>query len=230
VRGVQVRGNVVWSSELLGSDDRFLRLLADGAAYREVRPGWVLAGRLQAGSFLSGTLDPRTGFIPPEQRFYAGGPNSVRGFERNALGPRAYVLDALEINADGDTTNLRSAAASATGGTEIAVGSLELRIPSPLFAEYLRLAGFVDAGQVWAPGTRATSQTLRVTPGAGLRFTTPIGPIRLDVAYNPYGAQPGPLFLVDENNNLELIRRTFEPQARGFLDRLQFQFAVGQAF
>ena len=230
LRGFQLRGNTIWSSPVLGSDDQYLRLLADGAAYREVRPGWVVAGRLQAGAFVEGTLNPRTGFIPPEQRFYAGGPNSVRGFERNALGPRAYVLDTLRIDEAGDTTNLNTAAASATGGTELVVGSLELRVPSPLLGQYLRLAGFVDAGQVWAPGTRASVDGIRITPGAGLRFITPIGPIRLDVAYNPYGNQLGPLYLVDEDNNLQLIRRSFAPEAGGFLDRLQFQFAVGQAF
>ena len=227
-RGFQLRSELGWSSPTLGSEDEYLRLVAEGAAYRELRRGWVLAGHVQAGTFLDGGFDPDAGFIPPERRFYAGGPNSVRGFPRNGLGPRAY-LEQIEVDANGEVVDADTTG-SATGGTELAVVSAELRTPSPLLPQFLRLAGFVDAGQVWAPNTRAGVSGLRVTPGVGLRITTPVGPMRFDIAYNPYGTEAGPLYRVGEDGGLRLVQRGFQPEDGGFWDRLQFHFAVGQAF
>jgi outer membrane protein insertion porin family len=236
-RGFQLRGGAAWASGLLGSDDQYLRLIGDAVSYRPLRPGWVLAARLQGGIIPERSIDPATNFIPPERRFYGGGPNSVRGFGRNALGPVVYVADSVRVNPQGEEEflNVRS---SATGGTQLAVGSLELRTPSPILSEFMRLGIFVDAGQVWAPGTDLTTAPLRFTPGAGVRFITPVGPIRIDAAYNPYGRQAGPLFLVDrvprpEDGALEAVLRRvpgiYEPPGR-LWDRFQFHFAVGQAF
>jgi outer membrane protein assembly factor BamA len=83
--GYQVRGSADWATSFLGSDDRYVRLFSDAAVYRQVREGWVLAGRLQGGAFLEGVVGSE-GYIPPERLFYAGGPNSVRGFQRNPWG------------------------------------------------------------------------------------------------------------------------------------------------
>jgi outer membrane protein assembly complex protein YaeT len=229
VRGYQLRSGVAWASQALGSDDEYLRGTIDGAAYHQLRPGWVLAGRLQLGTFARGALNPSGPYIPPERRFYAGGPNSVRGFPRNGLGPRAYLLDTAVVNPAGDTTKI-DAKGSATGGTRLAVASAELRVPSPVLSEYLRFAAFVDAGQVWAPGTRATAEALRFTPGIGLRFTTPVGPIRVDAAYNPYGQVAGPLYEETPDGSLRLVRPSFTPPSGGFWSRMQLHFAVGQAF
>lgn len=230
-RGYQLVGDVAWASPLLGSDDEYLRVLGEAAAYREVRPGWVFAARVLGGTFLNGSLNPRTGFIPPQRRFYAGGPNSVRGFERNALGPRAYVVE--EITEEGDTI----IESSATGGTEIVAASAELRMPSPVLSRYLRFAAFVDAGQVWAPNTRAITNPIRVTPGAGVRVVTPVGPIRVDIAYNFYSRRPGPLYFAPErdegdpgNGDLILLDPDYEPERDSLWNRFQIHFAVGQAF
>ncbi|HEX7241613.1 MAG TPA: BamA/TamA family outer membrane protein, partial [Longimicrobiaceae bacterium] len=144
--GYQVRASVDWATQFLASDDRFLRLFGDGSAYRQLRPGWVLAGRLQGGYFAEGVFGEE-GYIPPEQKFYAGGPNSVRGFERNALGPTVYVVRPRP-GSDGDEAEVDTLP-SAVGGTRLALGSVELRMPSPFLRENLRIAAFVDAGRVW---------------------------------------------------------------------------------
>lgn len=229
-----------WASPVFGSDDQYLRMVGEGAAYREVREGWVLAGFLRAGTFLDGAVADGERYIPPERRFYAGGPNSVRGFERNALGPRAYVAR-VDFLPEADTTGVvvvnpatLNIEGSAVGGTRTVLGSIELRMPSPVLGSILRTAVFVDAGQVWArsdaPGEG--DRPIVVTPGAGFRFTTPIGPIRLDVGYNGYGRTRGPLYLADESTKeLVLVDPDFQPpDERGFWDRLQFHFAVGQPF
>jgi len=245
VRGWAARGGAAWASQAFGSDDRFVRLNAEVLGHHSLRPGWVIAGRLQGGSFVRGDLDPRGDFIPPDRRFYAGGPNSVRGFGRNALGPVVYVAQPAPqersqapgvgewgITAEGDTIAPRPRA-SATGGTEMVIGSVELRVPSPVLHEFLRFGFFVDGGQVWAPTRTVSRASLRVTPGMGLRFITPVGPIRVDAAYNPYGVEQGPLYLVDDENNLRLFRAFPGPGdrvAQGFWERIQIHFAVGNAF
>lgn len=244
VGGYQIRGGADWASGVLRSDDEYLRLLADGSVFRRVRTGWTLGVRLQGGTFLQGELGNPDQYIPPERRFYGGGPNSVRGFEQNALGPGAYVADLDELNPEnpiepGDSALIEEieeseiARRSAIGGTRIVVGTVELQIPSPVLPQFLRLAGFVDAGQVWAEGDGFDTGGIRITPGAGVRLTTPVGPVRFDVGYNPYGLSPGPLFVFDsdqENPELRRVTESFRPDVSGFLDRLQFHIAVGQAF
>lgn len=222
-RGYVLRGSADWSSALLGSEDNYLRLLTEGSYYHPLQPGWVLAGNLRVGRFISGSLGEQNSYIPPERRFYAGGPASVRGYTRNALGPTVYVNNPDE----GGIDNIVS---SATGGTQMIVGSVELRMPSPWLSDIARLAAFVDAGHVAAPGTELLSATgLRVTPGAGLRLLTPVGPFRLDVAYNPYRPIEGPLYLLDQRGLL-LVDRYYNPDPPSFLQQFRVQFALGQAF
>lgn len=233
-RGYQLRTGFAWASPLVGSDDRYLSVLGDAVAYYPVKPGWLLAGRLHGGQFLTGGLGLGDEYIPPERRFYAGGPNSVRGFPANALGPQAYIAEDV-INLDASTQRYP------LGGTRMFVGSVELRTPSPFLSEYLRLATFVDAGQVWAPGVNEADRVitptsgLRITPGMGIRITTPVGPVRVDVAYNRYAAPLGPRYLTiigDEGEPLDLILEnpSYAPQGAVDLDRFQFHIAVGQAF
>jgi outer membrane protein insertion porin family len=194
----------------------------------------VLAWRIRGGTILPqriSLLGQRVKFVPPDQRFYAGGPNSVRGFARNELGPRVYVSDSLEVN--GTDTTYRNIQASPTGGNTVFTANLELRIPSPIFPDRVRLGLFVDVGQVWERGdTLTTVSGLRVTPGLGLRFITPLGPVRLDAAFNGYAQEPGPLyFLNDTDKSLTATGQTVRPGLPGgFWRRVVVQFAVGQAF
>jgi outer membrane protein assembly factor BamA len=230
--GFSTRGAVDWASPLLFSDNSYLRLIGEGALFRPIKPGWVFAGNLRLGSFLQGQLGAEGEYIPPDRRFYAGGPNSVRGFRRNELGPTAYVW--TQIERDGKL--VEEITASAVGGTQTVVATAEVRMPSPILREFFRFAAFVDAGQVWAPGAERGFElgAIRVTPGVGLRLATPVGPIRFDVAYNPYAPPIGPLYLVDVGSGgLTLIEERYQPPGtRGLLDldRFVFSFAVGQAF
>jgi outer membrane protein assembly factor BamA len=226
---------VAVSSRVLGSAafQQFTRVVADAAWYRPVARSVVLSWHLRGGTIFSPTVDVATergSFIPPEQRFYAGGPNDVRGFERNELGPVVYVVSKGEVDnaaAEMREINPDSVQVSATGGNALAIGNIELRIPSPIFTSRLRLAAFVDAGGAWQRGDR--DPVIRVTPGVGLRVNTPLGPARLDIAYNPYRLQAGPLFQFDTNGALEPVpgREQFVLDRNG---RLTYHFAVGQPF
>jgi outer membrane protein assembly factor BamA len=235
-RGYVLRAAVDWASPILGSDDNYLRVVTEGTAYRPLQPGWVLATNLRIGRFLRGVLGQQEGYIPPERRFYAGGPNSVRGFARNGLGPTTYIVPPLGNDGTFDpeapvTGEDRQIVGSAAGGTQLIVGSAEVRFPSPWMPDVMRMAAFVDAGHVSAPGAPLVDfDGIRFTPGVGVRVITPVGPFRLDLAYNPYRPEAGPLYLVDPQLGLILDDPAFQPEAPGLLGRFRLQFALGQAF
>jgi len=233
------------ASPLIGSDSLivFNKALAEASWYRRVPAmrGWVLALRVRAGAIRPGlalVADSAIRFVPPEERFYAGGPSSVRGFDRNTLGPLVYVADSLAVNAaTGDTVpyNLRT---SPVGSYGILLGNAELRIPSPVFPDRMRVVAFVDVGRLWDVGGQGlVSAGYRVTPGVGVRVITPLGPLRVDVAYNDYPRQRGPLYVAvpatgSGPGRLDLVADDYAGPARrtSFMSRLRFQFSVGEAF
>jgi outer membrane protein insertion porin family len=230
------------ASPLVGSDSliAYDKVVAEGGWYFQLTPGWVMALRVRGGTvrprsaFVAGTS---IRFVPPEERFYAGGPSSVRGFGRNEMGPLVYVADSMVLDpASGDSVpvNVRT---SPIGSYAIALANVELRMPSPVWPSRLRFAAFVDAGELWdqtAGGLMPAG--LKVTPGVGLRVGTPLGPLRLDVAYNEYPRQKGPLYLVSQTGTgalqLKLQQSDYPgpPRGGGFLQRLQVQFSVGEAY
>ncbi|MGI9040917.1 MAG: BamA/OMP85 family outer membrane protein [Gemmatimonadales bacterium] len=236
-RGSVASTELTVSSRFLGSSpfQQFTRIAADAAWYRQLSRDVVLSWRVRGGAIFSPRVDVATtsgNFIPPEQRFYAGGPNDVRGFERNELGPVVYVVPKAEV--DSATAGSRlidpdSVRVAATGGNTLAIANIELRIPSPVLSSRLRLAAFVDAGGVWQRGVENSSAVIRVTPGIGLRVSTPLGPARLDVAYNPYRLQAGPLFQFDAQETLTPVdgQGSYVQDRR---HRFTYHFAVGQPF
>jgi outer membrane protein assembly complex protein YaeT len=236
-RGSIGAAEVTFSSKYIGSSSlqQFTRVVGSMAWYRPLARDVVLSWRLRGGLIFSPTLDVASqsgAFIPPDQRFYAGGPNDVRGFERNELGPVVYVVPKSHVDATvaaGDSINPDSVRVAATGGNGLAVANVELRVPSPILSSRLRLAAFVDAGGAWQRGGADRTAVIRVTPGVGLRVATPLGPARLDVAYNPYKLQPGTLFQFDDSGNLTPV----PGQGSYILSRARkftFHIAVGQPF
>ncbi len=196
---------LTYSSKYIGSSSlqQFTRMVAGMSWYRLLSRDIVLSWRLRGGLIFSPTLDVGNvsgAFVPPDQRYYAGGPNDVRGFERNELGPVVYVVPTAGITPDSITSD--SVRVAATGGNTFALGNVELRLPSPVFSSRVRFAAFVDAGGVWQREGPKSGRVIRVTPGVGIRIATPLGPARLDVAYNPYKLQPGVLFEADTLQNL----------------------------
>jgi outer membrane protein assembly complex protein YaeT len=227
------------SSRLLGSDSlyEFNRGELEFAQYLPFGRRGVFAWRFHAGAILRARISlegQSARFVPPEQRFYAGGPNSVRGYGANELGPRVYVItepDSFTVQ-NGDTV-YKGVRTVATGGNSIVLANVELRVPAPVFPDRLRLGAFVDVGQVYERQTELFSlRAVRVTPGVGVRITTPLGPVRVDVAYNGYDPESGPLLLQDNiTRQLSEYRATYQRhRPASILGRLQLQLAIGQAF
>ncbi|HEU5170373.1 MAG TPA: BamA/TamA family outer membrane protein [Gemmatimonadales bacterium] len=240
-RGYNATVEITHASKPIGSSSlqQFTRLFGDAAWYRPLSRDIVLSWRVRGGVIFSPGVAIGTGvdaFVPPEQRFYAGGPNDVRGFSRNEMGPVVYVVRDSTLQNVGTPEQLEpdSVQVAPTGGNTLAVGNVELRFPAPIFRSTLRLAAFLDAGALWERGRSGELSRARVrfTPGFGFRIGTPLGPARLDLAYNGYALPPGPLFVADTAGNLQQIRDQFSVDRRGRVlgVPLTFQFSVGQAF
>jgi outer membrane protein insertion porin family/translocation and assembly module TamA len=229
------------STTALGSDPllAFNRGEAAFSSYHRVGRRGVVSWRVWGGAILPKvvrTSSDTARYVPPEHRFYAGGPNSVRGYTPNGLGPLVYVTSDLTAYdsaaaANGDTiyTDLR---VSPTGGSTALVANVELRIPSPVVSSRMFLTFFLDAGQVWdKPGTMFFSVSdLRITPGVGLRFVTPLGPVRVEAGYNGYERQAGPLYLETPDSIVRVRESYSTPRPTSFFRRLTLQFAVGPTF
>ena len=229
------------ATPVLGSDPffTFSRGEVSLAWYQRLGRNRVLSWRIWGGAVLPklvGTSSDTARYVPPEHRFYAGGPNSVRGFAPNGLGPVVYVTR--------DPTNIDTAAAqrgdtiyrdlriSPTGGSSALVLNVELRVPSPVLRSRMQITLFVDAGQVWdrPEGFYFSLSSLRVTPGVGLRFATPLGPVRVDAGYNAYRPEPGALYF-ETDSTITRIRDSYSvPRPRSFVKRWVLQFAVGPTF
>ncbi|HET9706883.1 MAG TPA: BamA/TamA family outer membrane protein [Gemmatimonadales bacterium] len=238
ISGGHVGVTVLNSSRLLGSSSlyEFNRGEIEVARFFQLGRRGTLGWRVHLGAVFPGLVtvkgvDSTQQFVPPDQRFYAGGPNSVRGFSANELGPKVYVVDTGNVHVTGTDTTFTRVQTSPTGGNAVVVGNVELRVPSPILPERVQLAGFVDAGQVYIRQRDVFSlRSMRVTPGVGVRIVTPLGPVRVDVAYNNYAPESGVLWLSD-GKNLTRLRNSFEqPRPTTFLRRLLVQFAIGQAF
>lgn len=229
--GHVLRAGLLWATPLLGSDFDFVRGTSEGATYHRLHPGWIMAGRVRAGTFLTDATLGVEDFVPPEERFFAGGANSVRGFNRNEMGPGVWIYegelppDSIDpTDADLDVRYIPS------GGTSVAVASAELRFPSPVLRDLLRLAAFVDGGTIGLDPLWKLNSKWQVTPGFGVRATTPVGPLRIDIAYNPYPRQRQPLLARDSLEVLHRVSDAFRPDPPNFLRRLRLHVAVGQAF
>ena len=233
-RGYLGSVEMTYASKYIGSSSlqQFTRFVGGISWYRPLSRNVVLSWRVRGGLIFAPSVDVDTAsgnFIPPEQRFYAGGPNDVRGFERNELGPVVYVVPQSHVDDVGvDSISTDSVRVAATGGNSLALANVEIRVPSPIFSSRLRLAAFVDAGGLWRR-QGPQSARIRVTPGVGLRVATPLGPARLDVAYNPYKLQAGTLYQFDALGNLTPVpgQGAYILPRRG---KFTFHFAVGQPF
>ena len=219
------------SDSIFGSEANFGRFLVSNSTYHQVlKKKYVLARltRLGIAEPFSGA-NRNLNFIPLPERVFAGGGNSLRGFGFNQAGPRD-LQTGFPI-----------------GGEALFVNQIELRtppLPFPLVGDNMNAVLFHDIGNVFStakdmwPGLIKVSQDSRsncqsLTPGvpcdfnyishavgAGLRYRTPIGPVRVDFGYN---LNP-PFFPV------RVFSDTGKPPHFERLSHFSFVFSIGQTF
>ncbi len=137
----------------------FTRVEARGSAYQDLTGTgrYVLAERGRLGTILGGRQDN----VPSTRRFFSGGGGSVRGYENDIIGP---------LDAENDPE----------GGLSVAEAGVELRFR---VLGDLGLAVFSEAGLVSEDTLPDFSDPIQVAAGLGLRYYSPIGPIRVDVGF-----------------------------------------------
>ena len=175
---VQVAGGA------LGGRSSFVKVTLAGSWYRALGSA-VLATRLRGGvvlPFATPAGERAIDQVPREDRFRAGGATTVRGYPEDSLGPQTVTTGQNSAATDRGLVNL--------------LGNVELRFPLRW-----RFAGavFLDAGNVWEEARDVrikdfvshedrivdgkVQTSVRYSIGTGLRFQTPVGPLRLDYGY-----------------------------------------------
>jgi len=142
----------------LGGDSRFVKTVGATSYFWPVWFGHVVGARAEAGYGFGWSSEP----LPLFERFYLGGPNSVRSFKSRRLSPQ-------------DDGGVR------VGGTSELLGNIEYIVPLPF---NIRVAGFFDIGNAYGFGTKFDPTDTREAAGAGLRWLSPFGPLRLDYGVN----------------------------------------------
>jgi outer membrane protein assembly complex protein YaeT len=261
--GYTARADYEHASKYTLSDFRYNRATGEAAIYHPMGHA-VLAGHIRGGwvkamaSSSTESVDGLNDVLHPRKRFYAGGANSVRGYGENQLGPRILTIDPAKLisGAGCTTSSIASGAcdpnghdslhvsgndftALPTGGTSLIEGSVEYRFPFLL--KNLQGAVFVDAGYVGAGTSAFTSGKAAVTPGFGVRYLSPVGPIRVDLGIRP--SITDHLTVITEtvasdgtHHLVELqTKRDYNPVEEGsgiskLLNHLALHLSIGQAF
>ena len=227
-RGSYTAWDMGLATSALGGQSNFARLLTENSSYYKIKKRWVLARRTQIGiekpygHNFYGTGSNLTA-IPLPELFFAGGSNSLRGFSINQAGPR-----------DPDS-------GYAIGGQGLFVNNLELRTPPvalPVVGDNIGFVLFHDMGNVFATSNQIIGGMTRLHQpslaecaapsstafcnfaynaqaiGTGVRYKTPIGPVRLDLAYtfNPTR------YPIREEDTVKSLRR------------INYFFSIGQTF
>ena len=149
------------SAKPLGADVQFVEVYGNWSA--NVSPMRWLVATVNVGGRTRRPLETES--LPIGERIFLGGEDTVRSFTKDDLGPR---------DANGDPQ----------GGLTSVVGNLELRWRPSYAYPNIEIATFYDIGMV-DPNPWSMSGPPGQALGGGLRYRTPVGPIRLDGAYNP---------------------------------------------
>lgn len=186
-RGFQIALHVEEAGRLVPGSFNYYGASLDGRHYLPFGDRVVFASRLQMGNIRPVGQDPKN--VPFSKKYFLGGASSVRGWGRYEVSP---LLAGQPI-----------------GGNSMLAISGELRA---MLRGKLGAVLFLDAGNVWDDSLAYNLGDLRYAVGPGLRYQTPVGPIRIDIGYQ---LNPIPGLLV---NGGEQKRR------------FRFHFSIGQAF
>jgi outer membrane translocation and assembly module TamA len=234
-------GDVSLATKALGSQRNFSRVLVRNATYYRITRSTVLARQTQVGiispfSAPAGLTDLQS--VPLPERFFGGGADSLRAFPYNQAGPRDTGQPLFPGGPTSQPTGFP------LGGNALLFNNVELRFP--LYGANIGGVLFHDMGNVFSSISkltfRATQRNLDDfdymvhAVGFGVRYRTPIGPVRLDLAYsiNPpsyrgFGGTAEQLLQCNPNLPAsELPGYCQSTQQR--ISHFQFFFSIGQTF
>jgi outer membrane protein assembly factor BamA len=200
--------------------------------------------------------------LHPRKRFYAGGANSVRGYAEGQLGPRVLTIDdstliahnaghcaatmASVVTCDPNAGGLKNNdfTSQPLGGTSLIEASVEYRFPLSGAQALRHVVGavFIDGGIVGSgniEGLQSLGDIIRgtgaITPGFGIRYESPVGPIRVDFGINPNRTEDlGVVTAIrDATGNRRIVplqlSRRYAP-GHTFLSHLVLHFSIGEAY
>jgi outer membrane protein assembly complex protein YaeT len=240
-RGMYNTGEVGVAGSFFGSQRNFARILLRNATYYHLFGQWVLARQTQFGviqPFSVGADISDAEAVPLPERFFGGGADSLRAFSYNQAGPR----DIGAALAPGSPTSQPTG--FPLGGNALFFNNVELRFP--LMGQNVQGVFFYDAGNVYSSLSNMSFHFhqrdlqdfdyMVHAPGFGIRYRTPIGPIRVDFAYsiNPpsyLGFSGTPDQLLQCNPNLPPSQLpSYCQSSKQTLSHFQFFFSIGQTF
>jgi outer membrane protein insertion porin family len=217
-RGMYTTADGGLASSIIGSRRNFTRFLITNAGYYPFKTHWVLARRIEFGwirPFKTGGGIPAGQEVPLPERFFGGGSTSLRGVPDNQAGPRDPF------------------SGFPLGGNALLIHNTELRFP--FLGENMNGVLFHDMGNVYSNlsdvSFRVHQKDLKDfnymvhAVGFGIRYRTPVGPVRVDLAYsvNP------PQFFGFKGTTLDVLRG-IAPRTTQSVSHFQFFFSIGQAF
>ena len=192
-RGTFVSADTTLAARAIGSEVGFTKTFLQGFFYRNLgRPNLVFAGGARLGiarAFVRQAQGEEVRDLPASERFFAGGDTTIRGFSLDSVGAPGTI----------------TAQGFPKGGDAEIVLNAELRTP---IAGPIGAAFFLDGGNVFARAADLDLGQLRRSAGFGLRYRSPIGPIRIDIGFK-LGRQ--------------IVGGRLEP-------RYALHFSIGQAF
>ena len=180
----------------------FQKASIDIRRFTRLSSSTVLATRIEGGSIFSAGQDS----LPSNIRYFLGGTSSVRGWLRQELGPKRALVDSTGFERY-----------VPVGGRTFFGFNLEIRQELNAFIKGFGLAVFLDGGQVWRKRIDFSERPMQFGAGGGIRYQSPIGPLRLDVGFK---LNPTP----EDLNKF---------QGRDFnqgLETFAIHFSIGQAF
>jgi outer membrane protein insertion porin family/translocation and assembly module TamA len=186
--GYTISAHAERAGSFINGDFKYWETILEGRVYVALSRKALVAARLRGGA-IDGLGDQDLN-VPFFKRYFLGGASSLRGWGRFEVSPL-------------------SGAGEPVGGATQLEGSAELRIP---LGRNFSAVGFVDAGNVWADPWAFKLKDLRYDVGPGLRYNTPVGPLRLDVGYQ---LNPIPGLVVNGDSTPP---------------RFRIHFSIGQAF
>ena len=173
-KGMLQSAELDFNPSKLGSSVSFAKLNLQSSYYKRIFHDIIWANSVRIG-----LAQPFAGSqVPLSEMYFTGGGNTLRGFPLDSAGPQREVpvCSSAPVNC--------SLIQVPTGGNEMLILNTELRIPLPI-RKGISLVTFYDGGNVFPTvGFHDFASLYSNNVGLGLRYTTPIGPIRLDVGRN----------------------------------------------